>query len=88
MPISDYANAFFFARQRRVTFKCRDAADCPRDFSKSVSSAESSVRRLHFLLDVEAQLATPYFRRSTENVRRKNTAAKNKSPAEPGFCSL
>src|SRR5271163_4772385 len=57
-------------------------------FPRAVSSAVSSVRRPHFLLDVEAQLATPYFRRSTENARRKNTAAKNKSPAEPGFCSL
>jgi hypothetical protein len=53
-------------------------------------SAVSSVRRLRLLLDVTAlaRSRSPYSVKMRGNVRRqKYHRKKNKSPAEPGFCS-
>jgi hypothetical protein len=37
MPISDYANAFFFARRTRVTLKSCSAPDCSGDLFENAS---------------------------------------------------
>jgi hypothetical protein len=86
MPISDYANAFFFAHRTRVTFKTVARPIAVAFFFKDASlNVQTALSR-----PVEAP--APAIRCGPKKRGRilpvGKYRAKNKSPASPGFCSL
>jgi len=77
MPISDYANAFFFVHRTRVTFKSRGARDCTGDLFESASFSA----RCAFTVSQQRWLSRPVaIRKNAEEISSaENTARKTKA---------
>src|ERR1700760_2290587 len=92
MPISDYANAYFFVHRARVTFE----HNCRSDFSKAVSFGVRARGLPFFRIDRALRcVAYPYKRGDGETSlpqmpagRRSDSPTKQKARLdEPGFCN-
>src|ERR1700743_2574312 len=83
MPISDYANAFFFARPRRVTLSFAAYAFTIAAFPAKHLQQRRNLRDL----SATASRAVVCFRKSAEE-RRSMAEKKQKPGTRPGFCGL
>src|SRR5664280_608579 len=87
MPISDYANAFFFARRKRVTLKGA------RAIGFAILKKRAPKNRQHFLSAIANcvrpdRCTKPVETRSRNNFARRWRLQKGKSPALPGFLTI